>query len=247
MLIDSTISPPKAITSGVPGVIAELRLEDLPLFAGLTAAELDEIRPLMKLQRHPARYPLFDINDKDNSIYIVLTGTVKVFVQRGNGSCIVLNILGPGEIIGEISAIDGLNHSASAMVVEASLVAQMRRDDFMACMERYPQMGFNLARILVGRLRRLTEHAEALATLDVGGRLARQLVVFAKQYGRRNDDDDLALGIQVTQIDLAQLTGTTREQVNRFLRLFKSMELISVQGHEIIISNLTGLEQRYRL
>jgi CRP-like cAMP-binding protein len=158
-------------------------LRDIPFFEGLTPGELERAAGVLHMQRFAAGASLFSSDQPGEVAYIILKGAVKVFMEQSNGRSVLLAILGPGEIVGEMSLVDHLARSASAVTMDDCSALWLDRADFWRCLEEIPSLNYNLARILARRLRRANAHIQSLAALDLYGRVARQLMVLAREYG----------------------------------------------------------------
>lgn len=222
-------------------------LQEIALLRDLPEIKLQQLHSMLRPRAFKAGTNILNVEQEGEAVYIVVSGSVRVYIQRPSGAEVILNILGPGEVLGEISAIDKGTHSASVVALETTRFLRMERDDFCACLDTIPEINRNLVRILTRRMRRLTDQAEALATLDVYGRVARQILIFAQDYGRRTADDGILVPVRLTQRDLAGLTGSCRERVNRAMSFYKKHHYISVGPNlYITIHDYEALAQRCR-
>jgi CRP/FNR family cyclic AMP-dependent transcriptional regulator len=139
---------------------------------------------------------------------------------------VVLAILGAGDTLGEMSLIDSAGRSASAVTLEDSLLLWMDKSAFQEALRRFPVLAQNLVRILSARVRLANELIQALASMDVNGRVARQLLAFADKYGRA-EGQSVLIPIHLTQSDIADLVGASRKRVNQVMVAFREQELIS--------------------
>ena len=194
-------------------------LGSIALFAGLTADELLHIASLLHRTGFPSGTNLFTVEQPGEVAYLILSGTIKVHVEQTDGSDVILAILGRGELVGEMSLVENIGRSATAVTMEETAVAWIDRQAFHSCLARMPTLSTNLLGILARRLRLANEQIQSLATQDVFGRVARQLLAFGRQRlavdgdragvdrlqpvdrpaqralagpGRADDDDDLA-------------------------------------------------------
>ena len=179
-------------------------------------------------------------------MFVLLEGTVKIYVDQRDGSEVILAFLGPGDTFGEMSMVDSSGRSASVLTMERSTCLVMNRAAFDGCLRSVKQLSYNLVRLLTRRLRVANEQVQALSTLDVRGRVARQILVFADQYGRKTPgSEDVYIPLRLTQTDIAALVGASRERVNKVIVDFKEAGFISVQpSHHITVHSVPALVQR---
>lgn len=218
--------------------------ETIPLFEGLPSAELDRINALLHKKKFASNTSIMTAQQPGEAIYIVLEGTVKIFVDKADGTEVILALLGAGDTVGEMSLVDSAGHSASVITMEKSTFLWLGRDTFRECLETMPGLTNNMLRVLSGRLRLANEQVLALSTLDVTGRVARQILAFAERYGR-NSEGDVRIPLRLTQTDLAGLVGASRERVNHAVVFLKQQKYISVKrNYHIVVHDRNALKAR---
>ena len=217
-------------------------LADIRLFDGLTPAQLDWVATRTHRRVFPAGSNVMTIEQPGEAVYIILHGTVKIHVEPGDGRDVILSILGSGELLGEMSLIDSVGRSASVVTLENSLMLWMDKQTFNYLLDEFPPVARNLVRILSARVRLSDQLIQSLATLDVYGRVARQLLAFAERYGRLTADGEVRIPIALTQGDISDLVGASRKRVNQVMVAFKGQGLIGMDadGH-IILYDSSGL------
>jgi len=174
-------------------------------------------------------------------IYHVLDGAVKIHVEQLNGRDVILAILGPGEIVGEMTLMDRSGRSANVVTLQDSVLLWMSYDDFRRSVDSIPEMGWNLMRILSGRLRRANERIQRMASLNVSGRVACEVLALAEQYGQPTEGG-LFIPLRLTQGDIASLTGASRERVNQAMSTLRRLGQITVgRDHRITVSDVEAL------
>jgi CRP/FNR family cyclic AMP-dependent transcriptional regulator len=211
-----------------------LVLDMIPLFQGLTPAEQRQLRELLGVKTFPAGATVLIAEQPGDVAYIVLDGTVKVQVDRPDGTPVILAILRAGEVAGEMSLVDRLGRSATVVAMERSTLAWLTRSAFWSCLRSMPTMTFNLAGIQSRRLRLANVQIVALATLDIEARLADQLLALAEDCGETAPDGTCRIPFRLTQGDLAALVGASRVRVNQILVAWKREGYVSVDRHHII-------------
>lgn len=217
-------------------------LADVALFDGLTQKQWDRLNEYLYGRVFRAGTNIITAEQPGEVVYVILRGAVKIFQDQADGRRVILALLGPGDIVGEMSLIDSAGRSASVVTIEDSHLLWMERSAFQHCLETIPRMNANLVRILSLRVRLANEHIQALASLNVYGRLARQFLAFAEKYGQTGDSGEILIPIRLTQSDLAELVGASRKRVNQVMVSFKKQALVSVDADGYIrVHNRTGL------
>jgi CRP/FNR family cyclic AMP-dependent transcriptional regulator len=220
-------------------------LEEIFLFKGLAADELENLNQMLHKKRFPSGASILTVEQPGEAIYIVLEGTVKIYVDKADGTEVILALLGAGDVVGEMSLVDSAGHSASVITMEKSLCLWLDRRSFTNYLDTIPALTNNLVRLLSGRLRLANEQVLALSTLDVTGRVARQILAFAERYGRERGNGDIAIPLRLTQSDLAGLVGASRERVNHSMVFLKQEEYLSVErNHHIVVHRREDLANR---
>ena len=204
-------------------------LADIELFKGLTSTQLEWVAQRAHRRVFEAGRNVLTIEQPGEAVYIILHGTVKIHIEQGQRDVIV-SILGAGDLLGEMSLIDSVGRSASAVTLEDSLLLWMDKLTFNYLLDNFTAVARNLVRILSARVRLSDQLIQALATLDVNGRVARQLLAFAEKYGHEKDGAT-QIRIMLTQSDIADLVGASRKRVNQAMVLFKERGLIDTD-HE---------------
>jgi CRP/FNR family cyclic AMP-dependent transcriptional regulator len=220
-------------------------LADIDLFTGLTPAQLDWIAQRAHRRVFEAGRNLMTIEQPGEAVYIILHGTVKIHVEQ-NERDVILSILGAGDLLGEMSLIDSVGRSASAVTLEDSLLLWMDKVTFYYILDNFPAVARNLVKILSARVRLSDQLIQALATLDVNGRVARQLLAFAEKYGFEKNGMT-QIRIVLTQSDIADLVGASRKRVNQTMVLLKERGLIDTDTDgRIAIKDGEGLARYCR-
>jgi CRP/FNR family cyclic AMP-dependent transcriptional regulator len=230
-----------------PGESTRFDLDDfdIPLFRNLPAEHLREVNQLIHRKSFSANTTLMTAEQAGEVVYLILSGTVKVHIEQEDGGDVIVAILGPGEIIGEMSALGQAIRSASVVTIESSTLLWMDRENFQRCLMAMPMLAYNLACILATRLRHANEKIQTLATQSVEGRVARQILAFAEQYGQRHENGDIYVGIRLTQGDIAALIGASREHINRVIVSYKERGYLSIdRNYRITIHDQQALARR---
>jgi CRP/FNR family cyclic AMP-dependent transcriptional regulator len=218
---------------------------ELALFAGLARADLAHLAGLLHWRQLAAGVHLMLEEQPGEAVYCIATGTVRVYALPPTGSAVTLSIVGPGDVVGELSLLDDLGRSASAMTLEPTGAYWMDRGAFLQCLQATPGMALNLARILARRLRLADARLRALTSLDVEGRVAYTLLGLAREYGAPGTDGGMRIPLRLTQSDLAELVGASRVRVNQIMGALTRRHLVTVdRDARITVQDTAALEQR---
>lgn len=147
--------------------------------------------------------------DESDTLYVILAGRAKVYVADDDGHEVQLNQIGPGEYFGDVT-LDGGPRSASVMALEPCRCAVVKREEMARFISEYPEFAVHVTRKLAHRVRALTASVRDLALMDVYGRVARLLLDIAQEV-----DGQLVIGEKLTQKDIAQRVGASREMISR--------------------------------
>ena len=215
-------------------------LASLPLFAGIEPDKLRRLNERLGRLNIPTGRMLMSADQPGEMAYVILSGTLRVHLINADGEEITLALLGPGEIVGEMALIDDDVRSASVVALEPVSLLWIDRQTFEWARHEAPQLVDNLIRIQARRLRHMNAQYLALATLDVLGRVARQLLLLAETYGYR-EPGGTRIQLRLTQEDIAHLVAATRVRVNQAISRLKSDGVISVDGHQYIVRDSDAL------
>jgi len=205
-------------------------LENIELFSGLEPDELARLSSKAVTHSYPKNTIVINQGDISNSLHVVVSGNVRVFLSNEDGKEIILNTHGPGESFGEMALLDAGPRSASVITTEASKLAIISKVDFEDFLQEHPQTMMKILQQAFARLRALTDTVSSLALLDVYGRVARLLLQSAE------DENGVKIVKQaMTQQDIANHIGSSREMVSRILKDLKAGGYIEMQGKQIIL------------
>jgi CRP/FNR family transcriptional regulator, cyclic AMP receptor protein len=228
-----------------PADIAIMRT--LPLFQDLGSKQLRQMADVLQSFWAPVGTNILTVNETGRYVYVLVEGTVKIFLRRPGRSDVILALLGEGEVLGEIGGVDGQRPSADVLTLEDSHFFAMPREELWNCMQHVPQLGCNVSLIMARRLRQATGQIQALATLDVYGRVARQLLAFSEAYGRKTDEGTL-IPMRLKQHDLADLIAASRVRVNQVMMHFREENLVTLdEKKRVVVLNREGLEAQCRV
>jgi CRP/FNR family cyclic AMP-dependent transcriptional regulator len=195
----------------------------------LPAALLDAIAPRGSARTFAANAILINEGDTTDSLYIVLSGRVKVYASSDDGREVVLTEYGPGEYFGELS-IDGAKRSASIKALEPCSCRVVQGSELRQFLAEHPDFAMHLTNKLIRMVRRLTEQVRSLALQDVYGRLVRVLTELSEPVG-----EERVVRQKLTQQDIADRIGSSREMVNRVMKELTTGGYVGLRDGRLVI------------
>jgi CRP/FNR family cyclic AMP-dependent transcriptional regulator len=214
-------------------------LDQVEIFHGLSKEELDALQKSSTTRAYPKNTVVIHEDDPADSLFVIETGRVKVYCSDKNGKEFIMNTLGPGDYFGELALLDDSNRSASIRTVEKCEFRIVMKSDFSAVMDDHPNITRQLIANLAARVRKLTADVKSLALQDVYGRVANVLMDLSEERG----DGTLFIPEKLTQQDIADRVGASREMVARILKDLTIGEYIRFEGRHIVIN--TRLPAKY--
>jgi len=214
-----------------------------PLFAALDADAQAALRESMVTVRLNRGQLLFSEGDPGDRLYVVTQGKIKIGRTAGDGRENLLAVLGPGEMFGELSLFDPGPRTASATAITAASLAGLGHDDLEPWLTQRPEVASRLLAAMARRLRRTNEAMADLVFSDVPGRVAKALLDLATRFGVATEDG-MRVTHDLTQEELAQLVGASRETVNKALADFASRGFLRLEGRAVLILDIERLRRR---
>jgi len=217
-------------------------LRDHFLFREFTPSELDELLAYARIERFRAHETVLLKGSPGTGMMAVIKGEIRISGPGADGREVIFNVLGPGDIFGEVALLDGGERSADATAATDSEVLVIERRNFLPFLERHPPVATKLLIALCAKLRRTTEQVEDLALLDLPARLAKKLLSLARTHGRQTERG-LAVETTLSQGDLAKSLATSRESVNKQLARWQRDGIIRVVEGAITLLDREALRQ----
>lgn len=205
-------------------------LEQVPLFSGLSPDDLLVLERSAQPRSFPRHTIVLSEGDLTDTLYVVVSGRLRVYCCNDEGKEITLNDLQPGDCFGELALLDASQRSASVMTTEACRCLVISSGAFREVLRQSPELAFNLIRNLAGRVRALTESVKSLALMDVYGRVAHTLIEMAEC-----GSDGQAIPYPLTQQELANRVGASREMVAKILKDLETGGYIETHQRRITI------------
>ena len=220
-------------------------LSEAPLFEALGEDDARALRADVTNVHIGRGEKLFSEGDAGDKLYIILKGKVKLTRAAHDGRENLLSVHGPGEMFGELSLFDPSPRTASATAVTEATLAGLAHDDLRAFLTDRPEVALHMLGALAQRLRRINDIKADLVFTDVPGRVAKALLDLSERFGVTTPD-----GIQVnhdlTQEELAQLVGASRETVNKALADFAARGWLQISARSVLILDIDRLRRRAR-
>jgi CRP/FNR family transcriptional regulator/CRP/FNR family cyclic AMP-dependent transcriptional regulator len=221
-------------------------LTKVPLFSELNEEEFSQLASIVREQHYKKHTTIVHVDDPGSALYILKNGLVKVTIEDQHGYEMILRILYPTDFFGDMSLLDGMPRSATVTTQEPSEVLTISREHFLSIMEKSPKILLKVAAVLSKRLRKANELIHSLAFFDVYGKVARVLLNLAAERGRATEQGTV-IDMRLTQQELAELAGMTRETMARTLREFQQAGCIRVESGIISILEVGMLQREVRL
>lgn len=216
-----------------------------PLFAALNDADAEALLQSMSRKQVPRGSELFSEGDPGDSLYVITAGKVKLGRRSADGRENLLAILGMGEMLGELSLFDPGPRTATATAIADTELVGLAHSDMTEFLKDRPEVGMTMLGALARRLRRTNEALGDLVFTDVPGRVAKALLDLSSRFGKPVDDGVL-VAHDLTQEELAQLVGASRETVNKALADFSSRGWIKLEARAVTLLDVERLQHRAR-
>jgi CRP/FNR family transcriptional regulator, cyclic AMP receptor protein len=220
-------------------------LARLPLFAALDDDAAAALEAVMSTRAVERGHHIFREGDTGDRLFVVLDGKVKISRAAADGRENLLAVLGPGEMFGELSLFDPGARTATATTITDSRLASLDHDDLRPLLIERPGVAVHLLQALAKRLRRTNEAMADLVFSDVPGRVAKALLDLAEKFGTA-EGDGVRVRHDLTQEELAQLVGASRETVNKALSEFATRGWLRLEGRSVLLLEPDRLERRAR-
>lgn len=223
----------------------EQDVRQAPLFAALDQEAADALRATMRQVGLKRGEILFSEGDPGDRLYVIIDGKVKLGMKSSDGRENLLAVLGPQQMFGELSFFDpGPRNSTATAVTDATLL-ELGHEDLEPWLTGRPEVARQLLAALAARLRKTNEVVGDLVFSDVPGRVAKALGDLAKRFGSRQDDG-VHVAHDLTQEELAQLVGASRETVNKALADFAARGWLRLEARAVVILDEERLSRRAR-
>jgi len=231
----ATQAVPRFRIAEPPAGIDPAVLRRVPLFRDFDADQLASLAQLFTVHRYRKHETIFREGDPGERFYIVVSGSVAVLRVNGEGRETILSLLKAGDFFGEMSIFDSAVRSASIRTVTAAEIAHIEREDFMDLLDHSPTIGRLLVVALAERLRAANALVSSTTSPDIRSRLASLLLNLMDRFGEPQPEGGTRISLRLTNQEMANMIGTTRETVNRTLNRFWDERLIDMRTSHVVV------------
>jgi CRP/FNR family transcriptional regulator, cyclic AMP receptor protein len=214
-------------------------LRQHPIFRELESEAIDQLCRYAKHATLKRGTMIFCRGDPGNSLYAVISGTVKMSISSPDGRSAIFNLVGPGEIFGEIAVLDGRARTADATANTNCEVFIIDRREFIPFVRSQPTLALKFIELLCGRLRWTSDQVEQIILQNLPGRLASALI----RLSEKHKTDPAAKTIAITQQEISEMVGMTRESINKQLRAWEEKNWVRLEHGAIVVLNADPLRQ----
>jgi len=220
-------------------------LKQSPLFNSLEYADLEGLVSSMRVQSLKQGQALFHKGDEGTALYIVKRGAIKIVLPSKIGDEIIVTIFTVNDFFGEMALLDGEPRSANAVAIEPTEVFVLNRNNFLSFLKSNINAIQSILSSLSKRLRLTDEFLEDTCFLSISARLAKKLFELAESHGKK-EDNIVNIDLSLTQKELGDMIGATRESTNKELKILRNRGLISTDGNRIKINDMVRLKRRIK-
>jgi CRP/FNR family cyclic AMP-dependent transcriptional regulator len=209
-----------------------------PIFCDLESEAFDQLCRYAKHATLKRGATLFSKGDPGNSLFAVISGTVKMSISSPDGRSAIFNLIGPGEIFGEIAVLDGQSRTADATANTNCEIFVIDRREFLPFVRSHPALAMKFIELLCAKLRWTSDQVEQVILQNLPGRLASALIRLAEKHKLAPGDQTIA----VTQQEISEMVGMTRESINKQLRVWATRKWVRLEHGAIVVLDAEPLQ-----
>ena len=209
-----------------------------PIFCDLESEAFDQLCRYAKHSTLKRGATLFSKGDPGNSLCAVISGTVKMSISSPDGRSAIFNLIGPGEIFGEIAVLDGQSRTADATANTNCEIFVIDRREFLPFVRSHPALAMKFIELLCAKLRWTSDQVEQVILQNLPGRLASALIRLAEKHKLAPGDQTIA----VTQQEMSEMVGMTRESINKQLRVWATRKWVRLEHGAIVVLDAEPLQ-----
>jgi len=218
-------------------------LAQIPLLNNLAPEDLEDLGILFRNQKVDKGDVLFRKGSEGTALYIIQEGAIKIVLPSRLGDERIVAIFAAGDFFGEMALLDGMSRSADAVAIKPSRLLVLNRSDFLRFLKKNESAMEKVLSSLSMRLRKADDLLEETSFLNIPARLAKKLLEIGEVFGHK-DGDAIEIHIKLSQKELANMVGATRESINKELRVLREKGLVSVTPKAIHIHDIKRLKRR---
>jgi len=216
-------------------------LAQVPIFQRASAAELEQLGGIAKRESLKPNTVVFFQGDRADKLYVILSGAAKVYQQADDGKQKIIGTLGPGEIFGELTLLDGRERSATVETIERTEMLSIAHRDFHAAATKNPDILWRVTEVLCERIRGLNEETLHLAFEELPYLIVRVLNELVDKHGKPGPDGRIA--VKTTPADIGKRVGADRQASNRVLKMLSKRGLVELDIDEVVIPDARALKR----
>jgi CRP/FNR family transcriptional regulator, cyclic AMP receptor protein len=209
-----------------------------PIFCDLSPEALEQLCRYAKHFTLKRGATIFSKGDPGNSLFAVVTGTVKISISSVDGRSAILNLIAAGELFGEIAVLDGQARTADATANSNCEIFAIDRRDFLPFVAAHPDLAMRFIELLCTRLRWTSDQVEQVILQNLPGRLAGALLRLTEKYNLAPSGHSIA----ITQQELSEMVGMTRESINKQLRVWAARNWVRLEHGAIVVLDIASLQ-----
>ena len=209
-----------------------------PIFCDLDAEALDQLCRYAKPTTLKRGATICSKGDPGTSMFAVISGTVKISISSIDGRSAILNLIGAGELFGEIAVLDGQARTADATANSNCELFSIDRRDFLPFVAGHPDLAMKFIELLCTRLRWTSDQVEQVILQNLPGRLAGALLRLTEKYNLAPSGRTIA----ITQQELSEMVGMTRESINKQLRVWAARNWVRLEHGAIVVLDAASLQ-----
>jgi CRP/FNR family transcriptional regulator, cyclic AMP receptor protein len=219
-------------------------LKNAPIFEELEERDFARISACGVRKTYKKGEVILMEEESGSALFVIINGEVKVVRIGEDGREVILSILGPSDIFGEMALLDGEARSASVVALDSAELFMLHRKDFLALLHEYPTIAISLLKHLTQRLRRADALIKSLSLKDAYHRVGYVLLQFADERGRIRQGKVEIDNLPVQQ-EIANMAGTTRETVSRTLGKMEKLKMLHVEGNTVVIIDYDSFREKF--
>lgn len=221
--------------------VGRLVLADHEFMGLLSPQEREELLQQARKQHLSEGQMLFQKGDPGDKLFIIVSGLVEIGVVREDGKQLIFNVLGRGEVFGEIALLDNGPRTADATAISTCDLLVIDKSEVIPFLEHHPETTARVISVLCQRIRWISQNLEDALGSDVPHRLARKLVNLCNAYGIESEDGSTSIQLKLAQQDLANMLGVTRESVNKYLNSWQDRGWVMIGRSHLTIRDFDRL------